>query len=103
MSAIPFDPQAAWDAASPELRKLGKEAFLRAIDLGIRFFEGAPLPSPPVVEPASDLDSALARADKLDAKLADEVQKRKDAADFAKAVFNELIDIALKAAIAGIV
>jgi len=89
-----------WDKASPEMRKLGKEVFLRALDLGVRYFDGAPLPSPPGTP--SDLDDALAKADKLDAKLVGEILQRKEAALLASAVFERAIEIALKAIIVGL-
>jgi hypothetical protein len=101
--AIPFDPKAAWESASPELRKLGKDVFRNAMTLGVRYFEGIPsLTSKPVASEGSDLDKALARADALDDKLANEVRKRAEAAAFAKTVFDASLQIAIKAAIAGI-
>lgn len=92
--------QRAWLEAKPEIRDLGKDTLQHAADLAKRFFETGVLPSLPMTGDA--LTDALATADQLDAKLGGEVQKRRDAAALAKGAFALALQIALKAAIAGL-
>jgi hypothetical protein len=103
VSDTSFDPKKAWEAVSPELKQLGKETLLKAVDLGLKYFEGSPISYPANTVTGSSLESALARAEALDAKLVNELQKRKEASDLARSVFEAGLKIAVEGAIAGIV
>ena len=94
-----FDLNKAWEKASPELKKLGKETFFEAKDLALSFFATGFMPEVPT---GDDLDAALRRAEVLSKKLEGEIAKRKAAGELVRAVLTKAVEIVVNAAITGV-
>lgn len=87
------------DEASAEAKALAADLLRKSVSLLEDHLAGREWPEP---SDPSALDLALMRADKLDAKLSEEVERRKEAAALASEVFDRALQIALRLAIAGL-
>ena len=96
-TVLDHDPELekALDSAKDEVKKHLHELLPQALKLAVKRLQGnwvdtyADLP-----ETISDLDSALARAERLEQKLAGELADREEAADLAKRLLRKAVEVA---------